>query len=311
MKVSFPKTYGEPLYEVEYRANITGNGGRYCIDGKRVKRVSTIVERFPDTKEGLIDWSKERVAITAARLLKDRVKEHPGTGNRFCYFPAEQIDMIVDAAYRNPDEIKEETADCGTGVHDFCEEFLEAGGTEEARKQICANYMLPADVHLLEILQAQTETKDMTDTDRNLFYDKMRSYMFNRFAREWMKSGYTYLGSEIMVGSRKHGFGGRIDILARDRNDRLVQPDLKTTKHIAPKMFSQLALYKLAFEEQYGEKIHRSFIIHIPREWTERNQGWGVYSLPLASYKAIALSLIRYWPQTDFSAADCRKDCLI
>lgn len=308
MKVSFPKTYGNPLYKVEYQANATGNGGRYLVDGQRVKRVSTVVERFPDTKEGLIDWSKERVAITAGRMLRDRVKIHPVTGNKVCYFPAEQIGLITDAAYRNPDDIKEETADCGTGVHDFCEEFLDAGGTEDARKQICANYVLPDNPHLLEILQAQTKTKDMTDAERNLFYDKMRSYMFNRFCREWMKSKLTYLGSEIMVGSRKHGFGGRIDILAKDEKGRLVIPDIKTTTHISPKMFAQLAAYKMGFQEQYGEKIHRGFIIHLPREWTERNQGFGTYTLPLAKYKGIFLFLLRTWKETDFKAADCRKD---
>jgi hypothetical protein len=302
MEIALPSTYGNPLYKVEFRPN------GYHIDGKRVKRTTTVLNRFPDTKEGLIKWSKERVAITAARLLKDRVKIHPQTGNKFCYFPYEQIDLIVDMAHREPDDIKDETAEVGNAVHAFCEEWLKGGATEELRIAINKNYHLPEQPEMLEILQAQSDTTHMTDTERNLFYDKMRSYMFNRFCKEWLLSGFKYVASELVVGSRKWGVGGRIDILARDRKDRLVLPDIKTTKHIAPKMFAQLAAYKMQFEEMYGEKIHRTMIIQLPREWTERNQGFGTYSVPLTKYKGIFLSLLRNWKETDFKAADCRKD---
>jgi hypothetical protein len=304
MQVSFPKAHGTPAYQVEFRPN------GYHIDGKRVKRVSTVKSKFPDSGEGLLDWAKERVAITAGRLLRDRVRKHPGTGNNFCYFPAEQIALITETALRNPDDIKDETADTGTAVHAFVEEWLLAGATEEARAQICKNYCLPDNPQLLEILQAQTDTKEMTDAERNLFYDKMKSYMFNRFCTFWLKSGLTYVGSEIVVGSRKYKFGGRIDILARDKKGRLILVDFKTSKHVAPDMFMQVAMYKLAYEEMYGEKIYKCAIIQCPREWTERNQGFGVYNFKPAKYRAIALFLLRYWNDTEFTAADCRKDCL-
>ena len=309
MRISLPKTFGKPLYKVEYRE--VGNGGAYFLDGKRLKRTTTILERFPDTKEGLLNWSRERVAITAARLLKDRVKVHPQSNAPYCYFPAEQIDAIVYAAHRNPDDIKDETAEVGNAVHAFCEEWLTGGSTDKLRQEICRKYFLPDNPDRLGMLQAKTETKEMPDTERNRFYDLMKSYMFNRFCDEWKKSGLTYVGSEITVGSRKHGFGGRMDILARDKKWRLVIPDIKTTKHIAPKMFAQLAAYKLAFEEQYGEKVYRTCIIHLPREWTKRNMGFGVYSKPLAKYRRIFLFLLKTWEETTFTAADCRKDHLV
>lgn len=304
MQVQFPKTHGAPAYEVEFRPN------GYHIDGKRVKRVSTVKEKFPDSGEGLLNWAKERVAITAGRLLRDRVKKHPATGKEFCYFEAEQIALITEMALRNPDDIKEETADTGTAVHAFIDEWLLAGATEAARAQIVKNYMLPENPQLLEILQAQTDTKEMSDAERNLFYDKMKSYMFNRFCTFWLKSGLTYVASEIVVGSREHKFGGRIDILARDRKGRLILVDFKTSKHVAPDMFMQVAMYKLAYEEMYGEKIYKCAIVQCPREWTERNQGFGVYNFKPAVYKAIALFLLRTWQATEFTAADCRKDCI-
>ena len=303
MKISLPETYGNPLYEVEFRPN------GYHIDGKRVKRTTTVLERFPDTKEGLIKWSKERVAITAARLLKDRVRTHPRTGKGFCYFPAESIDSLVNASYLNPDDIKDETAEVGNAVHAFCSEWLMAGATEERRIAINRNYYLPPNPDHLQILHKKTETKDMPDTERNLFYDKMKSYMFNRFCKEWTASGLECVGSEIVVGSKKYGVGGRIDILAKDKKKRLVMPDIKTTKYVAPKTFSQLAGYKLQFEEMYGEKIYRAFIIHLPREWSVRNMGFGVYERPLAKYRGIFLFLLRNWKETEFSTAEkCRKD---
>jgi hypothetical protein len=303
MKITLPKTYGKPLYKVEFRPN------GYHIDGKRVKRTTTVLERYPDTKAGLIEWSKERVAITAARLLKDRVKEHPQTHTKFCYFPADQIDAIINASYLNPDDIKDETAEVGNAVHAFCSEWLLAGATEERRQAINANYYLPPNPDLLQLLQEKTDTRLMPDTERNLFYDKMKSYMFNRFCKEWTASGLTCVGSEIVVGSRKYGVGGRIDILAKDKKKRLVLPDIKTTKYVAPKMFAQLAAYKLQYEEMYGEKIHRAFIIHLPREWSIKNMGFGVYERPLAKYKGTFLHLLRNWKETEFSSAEkCRKD---
>jgi len=310
MKVSFPKAYGTPAYEMEYRANKTGNGGRYYLDGQRVKRVSTVKSKFPDNGEGLLNWSKERVAITAGRLLRDRVKKHPGTGNEFCYFDAKEIALITEYALREPDDIKDETADTGTGVHAFVDEWLVAGATLEAQIAINKNYNLHPNPQLLEILQAQTSTKEMSDTERNLFYDKMRSYMFNRFCTFWLKSGLTFEASELTVGSRKYKFGGRIDILARDKKGRLILVDFKTSTHVAPDMFMQVAMYKLAYEEMYGEKIYKCAIIQCPREWTERNQGFGVYNFKPAVYKKIALFLLKTWKETDFSAADCRKDCI-
>lgn len=302
MDISFPTTYGKPAYEVEFRPN------GYHIDGVRVKRVTTILEKFPDSGEGLIRWSKQRVALTAGRLLQDRVIVDDTTKEERCSFDAREIPLIVDTAYRNPDDIKDETAETGTAVHAFVDEWLKAGATEEARINIVKNYLLPPNPELLEILQSQTDTRYMTDADRNLFYDKMKSYMFNRFCREWLKAGLTYVASEIAVGSRKYKFGGRIDILARDRKGRLILIDFKTSKHVSPSFFAQVAAYKLAFEEQYGEKIYKCFIAQCPREWTERNRGFGIYPVKTPPYRAIFVFLLKYWKETEFKSAECRED---
>ena len=305
MEMQLPPRPAGAKYEVEFK----GNG--YYIDGKRLKRVTTVLNKFPDSGQGLIEWSKDRVAITIERLLKDRVVGEAGTDFRWCHFKAEEIPALVHQGRKNPDEITNQTAEVGTAVHAFVEEWLKAGATPEAKAEICAKYMLPPQPELLEILQRQTETKDMTDAERNQFYDKMKSYMFSRFCEFWSKSGLTYVGSEIMVGSRKYKYGGRIDILARDRKGRLALVDFKTNKWVAPSMFSQVAAYKAAYEEQYGEKIHRCAIIQCPREWTEHNMGFGVYPVSaVAKYRAIFINIIKTWEYTEFKAARCRKEKL-
>jgi len=302
MEVNLPYRPAGAKYEVEFK----GNG--YYIDGKRLKRVTTVLSKFPDAGNGLIEWSKNRVAITMRRLLKDRIVDG-GADLRWCHFAAGEIDGLVEQARSNPDEIKDQTAEVGTAVHAFVEEWLKAGATAAAADDIRAKYMLPPKPELLEVLQRQADTDKMTDAERNLFYDQMKSYMFARFCEFWLKSGLTYVGSEIMVGSRKYKYGGRIDILARDRKGRLVLVDFKTNKWVSPEMFSQVAAYKTAYEEQYGEKIHRCAIVQCPREWTETNMGFGVYPVArIATYRSIFLFILKTWELTEFKAARCRKE---
>lgn len=306
MDINLPESPSGAKYQVEYRAFPSGKGGAYYLDGKRTKRVTTITAKFPDTKGGLIDWARECVALTAARLLKDRVSP----GSDICSLPAAEIDALVNLAYKNPDDIKDETADTGTAVHAFIDEWLKDGASETAKAAICAKYMLPDNPGRLELMQRQIETKDMTDAERNLFYDKMKSYMFHRFCEFWGRSGLTYEASELVVGSRKYGYAGRIDILARNRKRGLVLLDFKTSKHVSPAYFAQVALYKTAYEEQTGEKIGKCAIVQCPREWTEQNMGFGVYPVKVAPYKAIGLFLVKTWEHTEFKAADCRKETL-
>lgn len=299
----------ETKYEIEYRENAAGKG-RYYLNGKPAKRVTSILDKFPDSGRGLIEWSKKRVTLTAKRLLRDRVKPHPATGALMCYFPEAEIDALMSEALKNPDRIAEETADVGTDVHAFIDEWLQAGATDEAYKAICTKHCLPENPVLLEVLQRQTETMEMDDYARNRFYDQMKGYMFARFVKFWRKSGLAFVGSEILVGSQKYGYCGRLDILARDKKGRLVLLDLKTSKWISPSYFSQVAAYGIAYEEMTGEKIGKYAIVQCPREFTEMNQGFGIYPVKVAKYKQIFLNILRYWKETEFSAACCRTEAL-
>lgn len=298
-----------PAYTVDFTEG--GRGfGYYSIDGQRVRRVTTILQRFPDSKDGLMKWACQRVAMTAASRLKDRVKTHPTSGREFCYFPAEEILPLCQKAYENPEDIKQETADTGTAVHEYIEEWLQAGATEQARQEILAKYCLPEEVNSLEILQAQAEAAKMSDSERNLFYDKMRSFMFFRFCVFWLKARLEHFASEIMVGSRSLMYGGRIDLLAKDTAGKLILLDFKTSKYVSPSYFAQVAAYKLAFEEMYGLEVYRTAIVQCPREFTEKNMGFGIYEFKAKPYEDIFKFLIKNWDLCDFTAANCRKETL-
>ena len=300
MEMQLSKAPDGAKYIVEFK----GNG--YYIDGKRIKRVTTILGKFPDSGNGLIEWAKGRVALTIIRLLKDRVL--PGSGQ--CAFPDTEIPGLVEMGHKNPDEVTDQTAEVGTFVHAIIEEWLKGGATEEVKQSICTNYLLPLNPGRLEIMQRAADIKSMSDAQRNLFYDQMKSYMFSRFCEFWLASGLTYVGSEIMVGSKRYMFGGRIDILARNRKGGLVLIDFKTSKHVSPSMFSQVAAYKLAYEEMTDQKIVKCAIVQCPREWTEKNMGFGVYPVKPGPYKSIFLFILKTWDKTEFRVADCRRDTL-
>lgn len=311
MQVSFarpPITSTGTKYQVEFRPSPSGIGGRYYLDGKITKRVTSVLEKFPDSGKGLIEWAKKRVAITAGRLLRDRLITVPETGKRVCYLSEEEIGKIVSEALLNPEKIKEETADTGTAVHAFIDEWLQGGATEELRAEICTKYLLPENPPLLEVLQKQAEVDKMDDATRNQFYDQMKAYMFDKFVRFWRKSGLKYYASEVLVGSLKYKYCGRLDILAEDKKGRLVLIDFKTSKWVSPSYFAQVAAYQIAFEEQYERKIDKCLIVQCPREWSEYNMGFGLYPVKTPKYKAIFLNILKYWDETEFEAAKCRME---
>lgn len=305
--VNFGQMPGQMPFECRYQVEFRSSG--YYINGKRAKRVTSVLAKFPDTKRGLIQWSKERVAATAARMLRDRVIIHPVTGERVVCFPETEISPLTVSAYENPDDIKEETAETGTAVHAFIDEWLSGGATQEKYREICEAYMLPSEpLDIMEVLQKQATVNDMSDADRNRFYDRMRGFMFDKFVQFWLGAGLTFVASEVAVGSVEHGFAGRLDILAQDAWRRLVLIDFKTSKWVSPSYFSQVAAYKLAFEEMTGIKIHKCVIAQCPREWTETNLGFGIYPVATTEYKQIFLEILRHWKATEFAAADCRID---
>jgi hypothetical protein len=74
------------------------------------------------------------------------------------------------------------------------------------------------------------------------------------YAEWWQNSGWTLRTSEAMLVNTVYGYGGTIDLLARDRDGRTVLADIKTGKAIYSEAVLQLCAYA------HGEVIQHTII---------------------------------------------------
>lgn len=70
---------------------------------------------------------------------------------------------------------------------------------------------------------------------------------------------------EFKLYSREHGFAGTCDALLTVNGERCIV-DWKTGKGIYPEMALQTMAYKLAYEEETGEKIDARWIVSFPED---------------------------------------------
>lgn len=92
---------------------------------------------------------------------------------------------------------------------------------------------------------------------------KPSSEPINHFV-DWERAcKWTFVAGDTPVASVKHLYGGRLDSLFRDEQDRLVLVDFKTSKGVYPDHLIQVGAYSMAFEETYGLKVSRAGILHI------------------------------------------------
>lgn len=91
------------------------------------------------------------------------------------------------------------------------------------------------------------------------------------YAEWWTASGWTLRTSEAMVVHPDAGYGGTLDLLARDRDGRTVLADIKTGKAVYSEAVLQLAAYGMAKLIQPGGAsesypmpvIERHVILHV------------------------------------------------
>lgn len=91
------------------------------------------------------------------------------------------------------------------------------------------------------------------------------------YAEWWTASGWSLRTSEAMVVHPDAGYGGTLDLLARDRDGRTVLADIKTGKAVYSEAVLQLAAYGLAKLIQPGGAtesypmpvIERHVILHV------------------------------------------------
>lgn len=74
-----------------------------------------------------------------------------------------------------------------------------------------------------------------------------------------------YIFSERKIYSKKYGYAGTVDIVAKV-DGKLTVLDIKTSKAIYDEMFFQTAAYSKALEEELGYKILRNIILRVDKD---------------------------------------------
>jgi hypothetical protein len=81
--------------------------------------------------------------------------------------------------------------------------------------------------------------------------------VFLKFLEDFQREGLTCVHSEKVYVSEEMRVGGTLDVVARDKEGRLVLIDEKSSKDIYPPYISQLSGYRLIYDENEEEKLQR------------------------------------------------------
>jgi hypothetical protein len=135
--------------------------------------------------------------------------------------------------------VKGTAADIGTLAHFLCECYLK--GDEPDTSEFSPNDLSKAEI-----------AKD-------------------KFVKWWTDSGFELVASEAQMVSEAHGFGGTIDIVAKDKQGVLHLCDLKTSGGVWEEYWAQVAAYRELWNEDFNRPqiTGETYIVRIGKEADE------------------------------------------
>ena len=139
------------------------------------------------------------------------------------------LERIFATAKKKPDTFKDEGALVGSVVHGLIEDYLN-------------NKKIP------------TQS------------DKAVVNCWNLFLDWWNKQEYKPVAIEKKIYSPKYKYAGTLDLVVKDKNNKLVLIDIKTSNHVTFDYFLQLNAYKSAYEEETAKKISSAFVVRLPKK---------------------------------------------
>jgi len=139
------------------------------------------------------------------------------------------LERIFATAKKKPDTFKDEGALVGSVVHGLIEDYLN-------------NKKIP------------TQS------------DKAVVNCWNLFLDWWNKQEYKTVHIEKKIYSSKYNYAGTLDLVVKDKNNKLVLIDIKTSNHVTFDYFLQLNAYKSAYEEETAKKISSAFVVRLPKK---------------------------------------------
>lgn len=163
-------------------------------------------------------------------------------------------------------KVKDQAADIGTLAHFLCE------------------------CHLKGI---EADTSEFSPADLSKAENAVIKFM-----TWWDKEGFTLVASEEQLVSEHYGYGGTLDIIARDKEGILHLIDIKTSKACYEEYWFQVAAYRGLWNENKGEQlIGETYIVRIGKEAdeddfetpsrTDLTREFDVFLKCLALYKAV------------------------
>ena len=113
--------------------------------------------------------------------------------------------------------------------------------------------------------------------------------MMEGFKKWWWKSGLDRIHCELQLASDKHGFGGTVDLIARDKQGRLVLVDFKTSSSLKPQYELQMAGYKMLYEDchPFDEDIEAVKLLRIGYENDIEERNFEDLTPQMEAWKAI------------------------
>lgn len=207
------------LYNNRVKLVFDDSNHTYSVDGKIVYGVTNITSVI--SKPSLIYWAAKKGAevflesVRAGEVL-DEV----------------QINEIANKIKTAHSYSRDRSADIGTMLHSWIEEFLKAGLSKKSLPKKPVN-------------------------------PEMRNAIDSFF--EWTKKNKVkFIESERKIYSIKYKYAGTLDAFAVV-GGKLAIIDFKTTNSIYPEMWLQTAAYQQAIQEELGKKVEKNIIVRLSK----------------------------------------------
>lgn len=178
---------------------------RYLYGGKEYPGVTNVLKVI-DKSDALMAWAARNTAEAALNLLKSRAQDGPIDTNGLDYLVMQVGEAgAVRALTARASWKRDEAAHLGTRVHGYADDLVNG-----------------RPIPPLEGAQ--------------------KAYV-EQYAKWWESAGWTIRTTEAIVLHDTHGYGGTLDILARDRDGLTVLADIKTGKAVYAEAQLQLTAY--------------------------------------------------------------------
>lgn len=178
------------------------------------------------SKPALVPWAK-RVTLDKVRAQIEWMRSPTGQ----VVLDDDSLKIMLDAASKIPDKLKDDAAALGTEAHAYIDRFVKG------------EKVGPLPDEILDPVHG--------------------------FADWWKRSGLEFVAGDTKVASRLHGYGGSLDALARRPDGGLALLDWKTSKALYDEYALQVAAYVKAFEEMYGIKIEEAWCVRFRKKGVE------------------------------------------